>query len=372
MKTKIKLERQDILFYGLIFAFTLLRVLTSKIYPCRTDFDCNSYIQMANTLVYDPHILPHHAMRILPSYLVHLLHDMGFAIPLAFRCLSDSCYVLFGLLTFWMLRQHQVKSIIAFAFSLLCLAPHHAMRQPLQDVYQLCDIMTYPLALLLIHFTLLKNGRWVFAISVLGLLTKQTLFGFGGLSLAYCFLHTRRNENIIYMGLLALGYLGLQTYYHAFSIVTSHLIPTDDFFTVSHLVEIFNQSKLIDLFVPLLPLLLIYSSQVFVFLYRHWHVAIYMAVVVGQPFIAFHLTGNNFQRLALQGVWILYLIVGLSTVQKPWNKTLEYPLAIYTLAVYFTWGMSQRMILMGIFTLICLFYYIYSIASQRAQKLEFS
>ncbi len=363
-KKELSAQQLDRMFYGFLFLLALIRVLTSKVIPCPPDFDCNAYIHMANNLAYDPNILPHHAMRVLPSFLAHLLESMGLSLAFAFRLLTDSTYVLFGGLTYWVLRQHSVKPLLALSFSLLCLAPHHAMRIPLQQVYQLCDIMTYPLALLLIHFSMQQKGRWVFALSLIGLLTKQTLFGFGGLSLMYCFWKTRKNENLIFIALLGLSYLALQTYFHAFSIVSHHLIPANDFFTLSHLIEITKSSKIIDLFIPLIPLLIIYFRQTVVFLVRYWHVAFYIGVVVGQPFIAYHLTGNNFQRLALQGIWIIYLIVGLSTAQKPWKKSLTYPLAIYSLAIYFTWGIQQRTILMIIFTMVCLFYY----ALQRFPK----
>ncbi len=354
----------DLIFYGVLILLTLIRALTSRVNPCPPDFDCNAYIHMANNLAYDPAMLPHHAMRVLPSFLAHILQSIGLSLSFAFRLLTDSTYVLFGGLTYWVLRQHAVKPVIAFSFSLLCLAPHHSMRIPLQQVYQLCDIMTYPISLLLIHFSIQKKGRWVFALALIGLFTKQTLFGLGGLSLMYCFWKTRKKENIVYMGILGLSYLALQTYYHAFSILTHHLMPTVDFFTVSHIFDVIKKSKIIDLFIPLFPLLIIYFRQIAVFLYRNWHVAFYIGVVVGQPFIAYHMTGNNFQRLALQGVWIIYLIVGLATVHKPWSKALNYPLALYSLAIYFTWGMQQRIVLMSVFTIGCLFYY----GLQRFQK----
>ncbi len=368
---KTKLAPQDLFFYTLIISFTLLRALTSKVLPCRTDFDCNSYIHMAQTLAYDPAILPHHAMRVLPSSLAHLLMELGFSTAMAFRILSDFMYVLFGGLSYWVLRQHHVKPLIAFSFSLLCLAPHHAMRIPLQDVYQLCDIMTYPIALLIVHFTLNKQGTKVFALSLIGLLTKQTLFGLGGLALIYCLWTTRKLENLIYMVILGAGYLLLQQYYHAFSIVSHHLMPNNDFFSFDHILGIISQSKVFDLIIVLVPILIFYVKEISQFLLRHWYVAFYMAVVVGQPFIAFHLTGNNFQRLALQGLWLLYLIAGLSTVKKPWKSGLEIPLALYAVALYFTWSMSSRMIIMGAFALICLFYVVFlQNFQERANKIE--
>ncbi|MGD9591133.1 MAG: hypothetical protein AB7V32_01265 [Candidatus Berkiella sp.] len=350
-------NNQNATCYFLIFALALLRALTSRILPCLPDFDCNAYIQMANTIAYDPTILPHHAMRVLPSIMAHGLHMMGLSLESAFRVLSDGTYVLFGGLTFWVLRQFKVNTLIAFSITLLCLAPHHAMRIPLQNVYQLCDIMTYPIALMLIYFSINLNSRWVFLLAIIGLLTKQTVFGLGGLSLLYCFSQTRKIEDVFYMVILGVSYLALSQHYHAFDIVTHHLLPNSEFFSVSHLWWVLQDSKLIELFIPILPFVVIYFKQIVQFLIRYWHVAGYMAVIIGQPFVAYHLTGNNFARLALQGGWILYFIIGLSISKRLQdNQKFQILFALYTLAIYFTWGVSQRLVYMMAFTLFCLIY----------------
>ncbi|MBS0289711.1 MAG: hypothetical protein JSS07_06720 [Proteobacteria bacterium] len=369
----LAIKHADLISYGLIFMLTLLRVLTTKVIACPADFDCNSYIQMANHLGYDPDILPHHAMRIFPSYAAHLLTLLGFSLPMAFRVLSDSTYILFGCLAFWSLRQNGVKYLIALSFTMLCLAPHHAMRIPLQNVYQLCDILTYPLALLLLHFSLKCQQRVVFLLAIVALFTKQTLFGLGGLSLLYCFYKTKRIEIIVYIGVLAGTYLLLQDYYHAFSIVSHHLIPESTFFSASHLGWILNDSRLIELFIPLLPFLVVYAKQTFMFLLRSWHVGFYMGVIICQPLIAYHLTGNNFQRLALQGIWLVYFIVGLVSVSRQWPKKFEYGVLIYCSAIYFTWGMSQRIVLTELFTLFSLaYYFVRQFSSYRSIQLKSS
>jgi hypothetical protein len=137
---------------------------------------------------------------------------------------------------------------------------------------------------------------------------------------------------------------------------------------------VIKDSKLIQLFIPLFPFLLIYFKRIISFLFRYWHVACYIAAVMGQPFLAYHLTGNNFARLALQGAWIIYLIIGLSTTtsSKEWPIGLQYWLVVYSLAIYFTWGISQRIMYMVIFTLLSLFYYIYIVTLSRREKLGLS
>jgi hypothetical protein len=114
---------KDRYFYLALIGLTLARVLTSKIQACPQDFDCNAYIQMTQSIKFDSHILPHHAMRILPSLMARVLIDLGFSLEGAFRILAGATYVLFSGICFWVLRQFRVQSILAFAFTLLCLAP---------------------------------------------------------------------------------------------------------------------------------------------------------------------------------------------------------------------------------------------------------
>lgn len=345
-------ERPDKWFYLAILLLTLARALTSKIQACPADFDCNSYIQMMQNLSYDPNLLPHHAMRILPSFLASGLYYLGFSIENAFRILSHFTYLSFGLLTFWVLRECKIKSWVAFGFTLLCLAPHHAMRIPLQLVYQTCDILTYPFSLMMIYFTLKQKSKWVFVLACLGVMIKQTLFVLGGLSLLYCFWQNRNKSNAAFIIILGGFYTLLQVYYHATGMVLHHAIPNADFFSLSHIMWVIRDSKLFELIIPLIPFLIITAKPMVQYLWRYWFIGLYIAVVVGQPFVAYHLTGNNFGRLALQGIWLIYLICPMMIKPQRWSKSLTNCFVIYSLAIYFTWGIKQRLIMMAIFTVI--------------------
>jgi len=330
-------QKTDYFFYISIFMLVLCRVLTAKIKPCLPEFDCNAYLQMAQSLRYDPALLGHHAMRILPAFLAGVLHLLGFSLETAFRILSDATYLLFGWLVFWVLRREGIKPTFAFSVSLLCLASHHAMRIPLQLVYQTCDMMTYPLSLLMIYFSLKKEAKAVFIFALLGIMTKQTLFVLGLLSLFYC-------RSVMYSLMLIGAYGGLQGYYHASGHVFQHIHPHASFYSFSHIKWIIQDSKIVDLLVPLLPFLCVFLRSLRDFLWRYWHISLYIGVVVAQPLIAYHLTGNNFQRLALQGTWILFLIVGLLSKKISFSWWVRSAFVVYALCVYFTWGMTQRWI----------------------------
>ncbi|MFI4937120.1 MAG: hypothetical protein ACHQJ6_01245 [Candidatus Berkiellales bacterium] len=349
---------KDKWFYLALLLLTLARVLTSKIQSCPPEFDCNAYIQMSKSLVFDPHLLGHHAMRIFPSFLAGLFQEMGSSVETAFRLLSHTMYVLFGVLTFWVLRQCKVKSWVAFGFTLLCLAPHHAMKIPLQLVYQTCDIMTYPLALMIFYFTLKQNTKWVFVLACIGIATKQTLFVLGELSLVYCLWQNRNLSNVITIIILGALYGLLQSYYHAMGSVLQHGFPTEDYFTLSHLTWVIRDSKIFELIIPIIPFLIITAKPLIHYCWRHWFIGLYIAIVVGQPFIAYHLTGNNFARLALQGAWLIYLLCPLLIKNRFWNPGLMGCFVVYSLAVYFTWGISQRLIMMAIFSFIAFLFWL--------------
>lgn len=340
----------DTVFYGMIFGLTLLRALTSKILPCPTDFDCNSYIQMANSIAYDANILPHHAMRILPALSVQFLTMLGMSMVNAFRLLSDGSYVIFGGLVFWVLRQYRINSWVAFGFTLLCLAPHHAMRIPLQNVYQTCDIMTYPLSLMMLYFSLQKRIRWVFSLALLGILVRQNLLVLGEFSLLYCFLQSKKLRDLLYIIMLTAAYLLLQAYYHASSIVSHHMVPSADFFSISHILWIIEDSKLLHIIIPIVPFLVIYFKSILLFFCRYWHLGLYVGAVIGQPFLAYHMTGNNFQRLALQGLWLVFFAIGLLAKDFKWPKSVVTLFVIYALSVYFSWGIPQRFWIMVFFS----------------------
>lgn len=367
MRWQVKKEINESVFYVLILGLALSRVLTSKILSCPADFDCNSYIQMANSIAYDEHILPHHAMRILPALLAKGLMMLGMSLHTAFRLLSDGTYVLFGGLIFWVLRQYELKAWVAFAFTLLCLAPYHAMRIPLQNVYQACDIMTYPLSLLLFHFSLQKKIRWVFAIALISIFVRQNLLVLGEFSLLYCFWQTRRKEALGYILALTSAYLVLQWYYHAFSIVTHHMIPDASFFSLSHILWIIEDSKILAILIPIAPFIIIYFKQGLLFFCRNWHVAMYVGASAGQPFLAYHLTGNNYARLALQGLWLIFLAAGFLSKGSKWSNSLVILFVTYALAIYFSWGIPQRLLYMGLFSVGALFILL---IEQRAKTRE--
>ena len=335
--------------YGVIFVSTLLLVILSRTRGCPQDFDCNSYIAMASSITYDPAIAGHHAMRMLPSILAGALTQLGIPLELAFHLLSGGLYIAFGLLTFWFFTKFTLTPVKALAFTFLCLGAHYAIKIPLQIVYQTCDMMTYPLALLLIYCSIRKQTTGLIVFAFISLMVRQNLFILGELSLLYCFLQTKQTRMLVSAGLLAAGYITLQNYFHANSTFAALLQPPADFFTKEHLWFVLTDSKILELIIPLVPLLVFYAKPMIMTLIRYWHIALYIAITAGQPFLGYHMTGANLPRLALQGVICLYFLAGLVSVKQKWSAQQVWLFLIYAVAMYITWGIHNRLIIMAVF-----------------------
>lgn len=307
---------------------------------------------MASSITYDPTIAGHHAMRMLPSMLAGGLTQLGIPLELAFHFLSGGLYIAFGLLTFWFFRQFRLTPIKALAFTFLCLSAHYAIKIPLQIVYQTCDMMTYPLALLMVYCSLKKQTTWLMILAFISLLVRQNLFILGELSLIYSFWQSKQSRVLIGAGLLAACYIALQNYFHANSTFAALLQPPADFFTVEHLWFVLTDSKILELFIPLVPLLVLYAKPMIMTLIRYWHIALYIAITAGQPFLGYHMTGANLPRLALQGVICLYFVAGLVSLKQKWSAQQVWLFFSYAISMFITWGTHNRLIIMAVFGVI--------------------
>jgi hypothetical protein len=70
------------------------------------------------------------------------------------------------------------------------------------------------------------------------------------------------------------------------------------------------------------------------FLARHWFITVYVLLAIAQPMISHEITGNNFQRLAMQGVWLVYLAMALATTRRPAPVAERWMLAAYALTIF--------------------------------------
>ena len=282
---------------------------------CPANWDCNAYIQMVDSISYSPAIAPHHAMRILPALIVKTLVSLfGLSIENSFKLLSGLSYLLFSIGFYYVLTKLIVASnaktkLFALSVTFITMASHHAMIQALVNIYQSTDALTYPILLFMFYFTYYKKSpHWVFILTLLGIVTRQNLFFMGELCLIYSLIIHKKIINFIYMGLAALAYTLLVKYYHAEGALLMSITPAEYFFTWENILFIIQDSGLLTLIIPILPLALFIIKDLILFYFKNWYLLLYAAITIGQPFLAYHLTGNNFERLAMQGVWPLYLI----------------------------------------------------------------
>ncbi|MCS5712300.1 hypothetical protein [Candidatus Berkiella aquae] len=340
------------MYYFLLILLAGLRVIITQPKGCPAFFDCNSYLAMMQSIAYDPNIAGHHAMRVLPVLLANGLSYLGFSDEMAFRILSGGGYVAFGVLLFWFFQKCSLKSWVAFGFTLLCLAANEAIRIPLVLVYQTCDMFTYLFIILMFYCSLTRQTTSLFVLSMLSILTRQNLLILGVASLLYCYSQTKQRRVFFYTAVLITAYSFLQSYYHATSTFTALLQPPAGFFTFSHLWFVVIDSKVLELFVPLLPFLLLYAKSMIQLMLRYWHLTLYMAITIGQPFLGYHMTGNNFARIALQGVIGLYLLAGMASAQYQWSKAQIMLFLGYALLIYTTWGITYRLGIMVLFSVV--------------------
>lgn len=338
---------------SILFGLAFLRVLFSRVLDCPPNFDCQSYLSMVDNLSYQTAIPGHHAMRIAPPAIVKSLTLLGLNKTTGFYLLSGLAYCMFGLLCYGVLVTHHLRPLMALSISLLCLAPHEAMRIPLQLVYQSCDMLVYPISLMMIIFSLKYRAFTVFLLAVLGCMVRQNLFVLGLASLLYCGIKQDRIKAMIYIVCLVCVYASLQNYYHAHGTFIQLLSPPPGYFHPQHLLWVMWDSKLFELVLPILPLIILYIKPLSLWFLRYWHIGVYMAITAGQPFLAYHMTGDNFARLALQGAWLVYLALGCILAKSSQIPRWQIGLfLVYSLAVFWTWGIEQRLVFLVIASLL--------------------
>lgn len=308
----------------IIFSVCFGYIFLAPSQGCPENWDCNSYIKMVDSIAYNSSIVPHHAMRIFPALIVKFLVSiLGFSTENGFKFLSGLSYLSFSLGFYFVLTQisrsdkNPASKIYILALTLLTMASHHAVIQSLVNVYQSSDALTYPIILFMFYFTYFKKQyHWVFLLTLLGIITRQNLFFMGELCLIFGLITQKRFINLIFILLAGLSYTLLVNYYQANSMLLSTITPSDNFFTISSILYILQDSGVLSLIIPILPITIFVLKDLIWFYIKNWYLLLYTAITVGQPFLAYHLTGNNFGRIAMQGIWPIYLISGLLFYEK--------------------------------------------------------
>lgn len=345
-----------------IFALSFLRVITTRVQECPQNFDCNSYIDMMSQWWVAGEIPGHHAMRILPSMLARIVHELGLSVAHSFQVISGGAYVGFGLLSFYVLIKLNVDKILAFSGALLCISFHEGLRVSLVNPYQACDALVYPMILLMFYATYKNNIFYVFILSVLGVFVRQNIVIFALLCFSkiffqnyQCSFESSRQKSLITFTLLFLTttlYIANQTYFQATGVFLALLSPPNGWFDFAYWGWTLIDSQLINILFPIVPLLLICWRESIKFLKENWHILLYGLIVVGQPTLGYYLTGNNYPRLACQGIFLLAFMVPIVFQRQSQTKYAN-GLVLYALLTFSTWGILQR----AVFLLAFMIYY---------------
>jgi hypothetical protein len=338
-------------------------VTQGPIYRCDDrPSDCHSYVKMVDSIAFDasrldgdsgpwPEYGSHHFMRVLPPLMVRGLTELGFGVDSGFRIVSAGAYVVFALLLLSLLLRASRDALIACAFTLLILGVHRAMSFPLRDVYQATDALAYPISLGIIALTMANRWRWVFLLALVGIATKQNLFVLSTLALAYLWIRNRNQWERFEIATLAIVsvsfYVGLSQYYRASGTVAKHLLPSAGPGLLDKTIGFAVREGLLALFLPLLPLVLWYGRGAARLLLRYWFIGVYVVIAVAQPILSFT-TGGNLQRVALHGVWPIYLAMALTASTASAPRILKWLLLPYAVSIFAHPHLADRLVVVGV------------------------
>ncbi len=316
----LKTDTQAVFLLTLLVGIVILRMRPFD-KGCLPVHDCNAYIQMVDSLQPQAGIHSHHAMRILPSWAVSYLHVWGLSIHSAFLLLSGAAFWLTGFLSYQLFRTHSANRAWCLLGSMALLMPHWAMWIPLKTPYQASDAWVYVWTLLTIWAVERNAIVALFAVSVLGILTRQNCFVLA--FFAYFYLWTQialKQQWRVFRSLKAWILVGngmvltalygfLSHYYHAEGSLLRHMTPTTSFWEAKFWAFFIKDSHFFELWIMLIPWLILIRGRIVSLCTQQWHWVAYASIVILQPIFAYSFTGyHNFVRIALQGVWILYFL----------------------------------------------------------------
>lgn len=355
-----------ILALSVVLLVALLRVLEGPVLECTGVLsDCGDYIAMVGNLRFNADLVQndvwdgygtHYFMRVLPPLLVTGLVSTGIDVDTGFRIVSATAWLVFAITLYLVLLRSSDDPLGALAFTLLILGAHRHMTYHLRSVHHASDALTYPLSLGLVVFTLTNRWKLVFVVALLGIVTKQNLFALSTLCFTALLIRNPGWKPRLWIATLGLltgvCYAGLSWYYQAGGNVARHALPSAGVEILAPL-RFGLEQGLLELFVPLLPLLFLFGPATARFLKRNWFIAVYVGLAIAQPLIAYEITGGNVRRLALQGVWLLYLSVGLVALRQPIRDELKWILLAYAVTVFSHQHLDGRLVAAAVMLAVC-------------------
>ncbi len=254
-----------------------------------------------------------YAQRALPSFIVWMQSRLlGWNAVQGFQMLSAVAFQAFLLLFYVALRGWGVSREVTFGTAVFMAISAWPVPYSLANVYQACDALAYPLGLLVIMAAVADAPVVAAAAGIAGVAVRQQLFVLASAALTYGYLRSRRPiwlagaaGAVATFGLLVITG-GQEGAANLWDRTGAQILRVDSF------LEGVVDTTFPVLLSPFLLLLVADARRLLRRAVRYWWVAVYVVVSVSQPLFAYHMTGaSNLQRLAMIGIWPLFLAAGL-------------------------------------------------------------
>ena len=327
-RPRVSLGRWDFACLAALVAIGVWFAIDSVIVPAAMRQDNLQYIPMAESPAAFFWVGCIYAQRALPPLLVWCGTKLfGLTVGQGFRLLCAASYISFLTLFYVVLRRGRAAVSIALGTTLFCAICFWPMTYSLGNIYQACDAMAYPFALAMIVLALRRKLLALVVVSLLAAMTRQQLFVLACLAFVALYVETRDRRAIAGLAVVV-AFFGLLVAYAgrgegAMGIAGHTVLRIFDFRAVARgLVE----TKFPVMFTPFLLLLVLFGRRVMGYIRTYWWVALFAAVTMAQPLIAFPITGpSNAHRLAMLGAWLAFWPAGLllrDALIGPWARGL--------------------------------------------------
>ena len=276
--------------------------------------DAVHYLAMAREPSTYGEVPGRYAQRALPSLVVWMESRLfGWNAAQGFQMLSAVAFQVFLLLFYVALRGWGVSRGVAFGTAVFMAISAWPVPYSLGNIYQACDALAYPVGLLVIMAAVADAPVVAAAAGIAGVAVRQQLFVLAFGALTYGYLRSRRRIWLAgAAGVVAtLGLLvttgGQGGAADLWAHTGAHVLRVDSF------LEGVIDTRLPVLLSPFLLLLVADARRLLRWAVRYWWVAVYVVVSVSQPLFAYDLVAgpSNAQRLAMIGIWPLFLAAGL-------------------------------------------------------------
>lgn len=286
--------------------------LDSTVLPPTLRMDGMQYIAIAEDPRWFFCVGGMYAQRVLPPMIVWAESRLfGLSTVLGFRLICAVSYCSFLCLFYRTLRNARTPLPIATGTTLFCAICYWPMTYSLGNVYQACDAMAYPMALIMVTLAMRRRLLLLCAVSALAIMVRQQLFLLAIFALADLYLETRSRKVLAGMVFL-LVVLGLLLQYAGVGRGVRGLVGVCRAIDWGAVPRAVIETRMPVILTPFLLLPVLFPKRVGGYVKKYWWAALYATATMAQPVLMFPVSGaSNAQRLAMIGAWLAFLLAGL-------------------------------------------------------------